>query len=434
MNVHSLGPERYSHFVLFRVDPLASVANLGDDDASKAAALLSNDSYYLGIVMTTAADRYWADGRPELNFKIYLVGQGPSSTPGACVPIFPAPQLAEDHPPIQLPTALPWPNLYVRSYDTITAAITCIHDSPNSFPGSLSKPQREELQRLVSVDYFRLLTSQNEAQAGRKPATPRSSVSAGSRSDHSGSSEDSSSQGVLASEDERSIYGKDDHFFLHGEIYVDLSACPRPPDDPSTCSDCVAELERIRSQWLHSAIGAAKEKRPQMTSEWIRGVQAAGSQRPDDSAGEPVDDDLILPEDAVDERLAKDNAARLKQKVADVLCGRPKRQPPGVVIMPPFRLSAVNSSEGALPRIAPSAPLARADAASPAAAPEPPAPDSAPPALSNEEPHGLREDSSKPSGNRLRAIARAGITSLRSAFIRVTRITGHPRATSRDAR
>ena len=41
--VPPLGPDRYGHFVLLRIDPVASVANLEDEETTRAAALIDTE-------------------------------------------------------------------------------------------------------------------------------------------------------------------------------------------------------------------------------------------------------------------------------------------------------------------------------------------------------------------------------------------------------
>lgn len=310
------GEHRYGQFVFFRLDPLASVAVLDDAKASRAAALLPQD-WFLGIVIQngTLGIRN-AKGRALLNFNVYLLGEGPADPVSAAIPISPAPQLANNHPPIQLDAELPWPNLYAHSFYSVIAVISRIHDGPDQFPVALTAEQTAAFVNLATHDQdhrYDAVRKERAKQAEAREPIPAPVVE---DSDSASDSESIASYDFMLTAEAQAITRKFISRNEYGELWLDPASCPGQPASPSACLEVLNRLGAIGREWYERKIEEAKHRRPQLIREWTQTVGDAGADMPPDhdpsyeSSLSPDDDD-VRPEDAVDYRVECERSERL---------------------------------------------------------------------------------------------------------------------------
>lgn len=319
---HSLahGDQRYGQFVLVRIDTVASVAVLDDAEASRAAALIPHD-WFLGIVINPAHLRVRdAEGVSLLDLSIYLVGVGPPEPAHAAIPIPPAPQLTDGHPPVKLSSdaALPWPNLYAHSFYFLNVVIKRLHDGPDYFPVCLAKEQVHDFRALTIGDqYDRSHAAYAEWVLKNAAARQAHAAAASATGDESESASDSERPGTgsagsddfMFSEDAQAVnelYEKAYRF--QAELWVGPTAeCPGEPAPPSACRAAIIRLNEIVDEWYDRKIAEAKARRSQVIADWsqsVREVAGARVERPDAEAVQSVHaaaaDESIAPEDAID--------------------------------------------------------------------------------------------------------------------------------------
>ncbi|EJD39070.1 hypothetical protein AURDEDRAFT_128511 [Auricularia subglabra TFB-10046 SS5] len=323
------GLQRYGHFVLFRFDLLASVAVLDDAEASRAASQLPQD-WFLGIVTSNAGFMLEnSKGVHLLNLSIFLVGVGPSEPVHAAIPFSPAPQMADGHPPIQLPSELPWPNLYAHSFYTLVAVISRIHDGPDHFSDSLTDDQLVTLNNTVSKDLYHQhddIWEEMVKNAASQP--PRSAMPEGSDTGSEEETDSGGSEDFMLSEDAQLITTRYQSRRLYVELWLDPASCPGQPAPPSACEALKTRLDEIAKEWYDRKIEEAKARRSQLIMEWNQRVRESGGEQATIQAAEyeleeAVDDAPVLPEDAVDYRTER---AR-KETVPDTLALAPLPTP-----------------------------------------------------------------------------------------------------------
>lgn len=313
------GLQRYGHFVLFRFDPLASVASLDDAEASRAAALLPQESF-LGIVIKNAGFQLEnSKGVHVLNLSIYVVGVGAPEPTSAAIPISPAAQLADSHPPIQLPSELPWPNLYAHSFYTVVAVISRIHDGPDYFSVSLTEEQLQDLSDTVLKDLYHRhndVWEEMVRNAGAKQAEPAAPEDPGSESE--GRTDSSGSGDFMLSDEAQLITEKYAYCRTYVELWLDPASCPGQPAPLSACEALKTRLDEITKDWYDRKIREAKGRRSQLIAEWNHRVRDTAGDKaeihaPEFSPEGTFVDELVLPEDAVDYRIQP----RVREAISD---------------------------------------------------------------------------------------------------------------------
>ncbi|EJD39060.1 hypothetical protein AURDEDRAFT_128503 [Auricularia subglabra TFB-10046 SS5] len=306
--VAGLGPERYGYLVFFRLDLQACVASLEDEEASRAAALLPQD-WFAGIILSTGAlDVHNEKDQALLNFSFSLVGEGLPDHAPASVAIGTSPPFLADRPSMSLDQALPWPNLYVHTYYNALTIISRIHHGTGFIPPCLDAEQLLRLRKTEVTDKYH-----------RRPSPIRdvdSELQSGSAANDTGSSDHGTDD--LPSDDVRPIYEILDNVNLYVDLWLDPKALTGTPAPPRAYDEVVRGLRRIWHEWGDRQLSAVKAKHAAVTDEWIRAVDKAQSEqppasvhsRPQSSLEQPLGDDAILPEDAIDYRAEQDMLSR----------------------------------------------------------------------------------------------------------------------------
>ncbi|EJD39053.1 hypothetical protein AURDEDRAFT_171848 [Auricularia subglabra TFB-10046 SS5] len=304
------GPELFGHCVLLRLDPAASVAALQDEEATRSASLISRD-WFLGVTLASGgAGLYAPDGRGFLSFKFCLIGTNlPTEYEPGAVPIAPLEPLIAERPAFNFVPALPVEGLYVHTYPCMYAIVSRIHDTPEKPLAMLSPDEHLRLRQYQSRDEYNqgmfehakevaeyeakqavmLAVPPDEAPVIPIDAEQRSHPSISSVSGSDCDSEVSDIKYLLTEDMQARLR----RVRIFVEVWLDPAFHPGTPTDPAKFKEATAEVEALWEDW--------KER-----------VQAAGD-GPDDTpidVGLPYDDHAVLPEDAVDSRIEKDNLAR----------------------------------------------------------------------------------------------------------------------------
>lgn len=341
----------YGHFVLLRLDPVASVAPLADEESSRAAALLPRD-WFLAIVMSNgSAHLFNSKGKAKLNFKFCLVGIGAPKAGEASVPIESSKKIDDAHPPIPLTAPLRWQDLYVHTFHCVAAVVSRIHHGTGKFPASLSKEQHHELDTTAIGDGYdaedirarQLL----EASAKRAAQDDSGDVDEDSATDEEDEYDRNSSEEeeYHLTDEMRDMF---EDLFLHVELWTDPAACPHQPTDPSKLAEHAASIKAIWRTWRTRTAREAMAKHPQ-TSDWIQAVHSADmdpdeATSPRPSVDLPLDDNAIAPDDSVDRRF--------EREAEDAVANAELHEPPPAVdhdhVDPPLPvpLEAKTSSKG----------------------------------------------------------------------------------------
>ncbi|RPD56377.1 hypothetical protein L226DRAFT_615494 [Lentinus tigrinus ALCF2SS1-7] len=106
-------------FSVVRLDPVAMVQHLGDQEALRAAEASSPQSYVVFVDLDSALP---FPGKPWYGFTVYLVGpclrppeEDSCVTPEMCIPIFPNFDHPEGRDPIRTQSVFPFDNCYIWS-------------------------------------------------------------------------------------------------------------------------------------------------------------------------------------------------------------------------------------------------------------------------------------------------------------------------------
>ncbi|EJD39064.1 hypothetical protein AURDEDRAFT_128507 [Auricularia subglabra TFB-10046 SS5] len=298
-------------FVLVKIDPVASVANLDDEETTRAAAALDRHDWVLGVVLGHSGGSFLDPiAKPVMSLQIELIGQGvPHDKAIASIPIAPSPQLYDDRPPVQPNAPLPWPNLYVHTNYSSSVIISRIHHGSATFEAKLTKEQYEDLFERAFADRY----NWHSLPPVTVPAPPETVVVVDPNQPPGSSDYDTEDS---SSEDPDSLYAQEREEIgtkvirrrIYGEISLDPSMCPGPLGAPVQMEEPVRRIRELWAAWEERRMTELLAKRPQTTA-WAQGV--ADAQTVSDSGSEadaleaPVIDDVIMPEDAIDDRVER---------------------------------------------------------------------------------------------------------------------------------
>ncbi|EJD39059.1 hypothetical protein AURDEDRAFT_171855 [Auricularia subglabra TFB-10046 SS5] len=297
--VPPLGPQQYGYLVWLRFD----------HEASDAGALQFN-----------------AAGDMLLNFAFRLLGEGPSDVRTHSIPIAPAPQLTEERPPIELTPPLPWSNLYVHSHVMSGGIVSCIHHGTGQFKPVLSEAQAKWVFRVVFNDVVTHNNAQATAAAARRAAKVEAALAednANRQSNQDGVRHDTGSDAQSLELDVQSIDDKFQRLRAHVGLWLDPSSSyPGPPASSEAWNTAMDCLKAIWDEWRDRAYDDAKTSGTRKADAWVQSVHPT-SQLPHDKHElllvQPLDDDAVLPEDAVDYRLEQEGARGSSPSVFDVM-------------------------------------------------------------------------------------------------------------------
>lgn len=305
--VSPLGQKRYGYLVWLRLDPEASVRQLEDEEASRAAALLPRDWFLGFIIAGGGAGQRNPEGKVALSFALALIGEGPPDPEGHSVPISPAIQIPDDRVPLQLSSPLPWPNLYVHSQVMAGGIISRLHHGTGQFEPVLTEANISLVYHAIFADF----TARQNAQAQALRAAAGGDSEYGSDSDAEGTEYDTESDADVVEYDTRPVDDKFKRLRMHVELWMDPSAFPGPPTRPENWLDVGKRMSAIWGAWRDRGYEELKTRGARKAEAWLQSVEA-GAPIPDDGNEIALDprasDDAIVPEDAVDYRIEQERA------------------------------------------------------------------------------------------------------------------------------
>ncbi|EJD39046.1 hypothetical protein AURDEDRAFT_171841 [Auricularia subglabra TFB-10046 SS5] len=286
------------------VEPLGTDRYTLDDDMTSRAAALLPQEWFLGVIMANGllvAVHPDGSGSDLLNFRFTLVGEGLPDPAHESFPIAPAVQTSESRPAFVLPSenSLPWPNLYAHTCSSRNALISRVHFRPCSLASCLSAEQLDSLNDAVMDDLYNRDTLRLDAEASapvhEAPGPP--------------SDEDCDSEiGRLAA----LSLDEDMQYKLRGaRLYVELSfdraVCPGLPASPALYDELVRRIDDIWDDWELRMLREIAARGPRQTAEWIQAMADVRDEFADEEDGRglfegPLDDEAVLPEDAIDMR------------------------------------------------------------------------------------------------------------------------------------
>lgn len=292
-------------FVLFRIDPVASVAALEDEETTRAAAALGTQDWVLGVVSGIRGGMSLDPLRkPVMSLQFELFGQGPpSDKPVASLPVAPAPQLYDDRPPIVLDAPLPWPNLYVHTGCPSSIIVSRIHYGPNKFEVNMTKDQFLDMSRKAFDDQMNWDTLPPVATPEPPAETLHVYVNEPRSSSAPGVGDDSSDDGdSFMAEEMAAMNAKLDKLRVYGEICLDPSMCPGPLGIPLNVKEPIFQIRELWADWEERATTEILAKRPE-TNAWAQNLADALDAQSDVASVQTLPDENVItpePEDAVD--------------------------------------------------------------------------------------------------------------------------------------
>ncbi|KZV81971.1 hypothetical protein EXIGLDRAFT_844145, partial [Exidia glandulosa HHB12029] len=121
---------RSGTFVIIKIDPLASVAALEDEQATREAAAL-NPTKVLALYDTPINPEYSALANGlQINAAFRLAGFGPPPAPysAAIIPVYPTPATENGRAPLCPSPPLSWDDCYVYTQERVTGTVRRIYD------------------------------------------------------------------------------------------------------------------------------------------------------------------------------------------------------------------------------------------------------------------------------------------------------------------
>ncbi|EJD39375.1 hypothetical protein AURDEDRAFT_146620 [Auricularia subglabra TFB-10046 SS5] len=301
-------PVDYGTFVVIALDPEASVADLRDEDATRQARLITPTRC---LAIANAVGEFVLSpkaGGPVLSRNFQLVGRGLPGAPysWAATPVSPAAAHPETQRPAVHPSApLPWDDCHIYSMAQHTARVSRIYQSPNSGP-FFPLDEYGEISLTVEEDRAR-------SDSNSEVSVP-SSVSSHGSATGTGNGQNFQSRVSEAFDEGRAMRellpGLVDlglpEVNIYVQLWVDINAAGElgQPEDFFQQGRKVKEIEK---QWADRVVADIRAKRPQTTA-WLEGVTEADA--PDfseDNQNALVEDESIMPEDAIEHRIERAN-------------------------------------------------------------------------------------------------------------------------------
>ncbi|EJD39080.1 hypothetical protein AURDEDRAFT_128520 [Auricularia subglabra TFB-10046 SS5] len=296
-------------FVLLKIDPIASVAALEDEETTRAAAALDSPEWVLGVIVSHRGGRFSSFlQKPLMSLQMELFGHGPPDDKAiASIPISPSPQLYDDRPPVKLSSPLPWPNVYCHTNCASSVIISRIHYGATKFEANLAQGQFEDLSRRAFSDRY----NWHSLPPATTPDPPGEVifVDPGQPEGPYDDNADDSSYG-----DQDSLYAQEMEEMgmkiarqrIYGEISLDPSMCPGGLGDPSQLEEPVARIRELWADWEERRTTEILARRPETTL-WAQDVADACSdlltepENAEEFVRPPAsfDDIAVFPEDAV---------------------------------------------------------------------------------------------------------------------------------------
>ncbi|KZV88754.1 hypothetical protein EXIGLDRAFT_722404 [Exidia glandulosa HHB12029] len=292
--------------VVLRVDPVASVSQIDDEQVRREVAVLKPCkalAFYTSGFGFDVSDR---NGDLKVKGLFSLVGRGLPAAPLSCaaIPIAPSPSHPETgRHPVPTSPPFPLPGCYIHTMRQLNAAVRRIHK--NAATGYALSAEDFRAARIALF---------NDAHSFDPPGNKATSEHADSDSQSSNENNNTDDPGpgnAVETADWKDIAPglsqKDTspRMTVHVELWLSLTES----DELGTPEDVQATVTRLREiekAWAKRQVVEILANRPATTA-WLEGVTPhAEPERPADAAGSTrEDDDLVLPEDAIEHRIER---------------------------------------------------------------------------------------------------------------------------------
>ncbi|KZV94929.1 hypothetical protein EXIGLDRAFT_736164 [Exidia glandulosa HHB12029] len=298
--------DAYNSFVVIAIDPVASVALLEDEQATREAAAMRPTKYLALINKDVGFEMIPEAGMPKLSLQFYFARDGLPDEPNdwAAIPLAPAPP----HPrtgraPVTSSFPLPWSNCHIATLHTLFATVSRIYQHHTPGP-SITRPQRRQLAHMLHRDvseYNRTRT------AGDDPTTEWDEALALAREYVAQAAAEQSLPGEGYRDGARGmmdIFPRNDvaQMKLHVEMWVDVTSIERP-GDPANLEAEIQRLKQIEWEWAKRVVAEslASQSKPE-TSAWLDGIAGADAPAYDEVLDDMDGDMTVVPDDAIEHR------------------------------------------------------------------------------------------------------------------------------------
>ncbi|KZV94935.1 hypothetical protein EXIGLDRAFT_736166 [Exidia glandulosa HHB12029] len=310
-------------FVVIAIDPVASVALLEDEQATREAAAMRPTKYLALINKDVGFEILPEAGVPKLSLHFYFARDDLPNAPneGAAIPLAPAPSHPSNGRASVAPSfPLPWPDCHVATLHSLAAIVSRIYQHPTSGP-ALTRTQRRQVADMVHRDfkqYKPLLADANEptAEWDEALALARECI-AQAAAEQPPPDEEDGARGMM------DIFPRNDvaQMKLHVEMWVDVNSIERP-GDPANLKAEINRLKQIEWDWAKRVVAEslANQTKPE-TSAWLDSISGAEAPAYDEDSDvyDDMDGDMsIVPEDAIEHREQRDTAAAPDNNTAEL--------------------------------------------------------------------------------------------------------------------
>ncbi|KZV88512.1 hypothetical protein EXIGLDRAFT_722621 [Exidia glandulosa HHB12029] len=296
-------PVHRGGFAIIALDPVASVAPLRDEQATREAADIQPSKYLVYINSNVGYNFLPAAGAPRLSLSFYLVGRGlPNAHSWAASPIAPAPA----HPvtgrqPLEVTAPLPWPDCHIHSFVSDAAIVSRLYQHRTPGPSITDHH--------LFWDYSNDDNEAYESDEDEEKVIPEYEAALESFREQLREAEaEAAAEGFFPQEDEsvpmsmEDIFGKRNarELQLHVEMWIDLESISEP-GDPRDFEAEVARLKEIEWEWAKRVVAESMVDRPE-TSAWLDGISGAEAPAYDEVLDDMDGDTSIVPDDAIEHR------------------------------------------------------------------------------------------------------------------------------------
>ncbi|KZV94177.1 hypothetical protein EXIGLDRAFT_835155 [Exidia glandulosa HHB12029] len=328
---HERDSDPLGQFVLIQLDVAASVAQFQDDITAQAAAQISR-RWYLAVAFAAgnAFVQSPTSGEYLLTFEFFLVGHGlPDNYPGAAIPLDATSKHPDGRPPIFPTYPLPWSNLYIYTLCNFDAMVSRVHSGAAPCKARIAQKDRVGVLRYSREDKTKWMIRKPLAPGSsavvHRPPSPGSSDEGSDEDDGPDELPDSDSLNKALEDVQTKVRKAQQHV----EMWLDLSTCSDPCllATPNHILGPLLDIKQIWHDWENRQITELLAKRPH-TQDWLNGVETGDEEESDKPLHGPafdhLDDEAVLPADAVDDRAEE---AYLARRAAQAPNGKPSASP-----------------------------------------------------------------------------------------------------------
>ncbi|KZV84105.1 hypothetical protein EXIGLDRAFT_776869 [Exidia glandulosa HHB12029] len=271
------GSEEYGQYVIISYDPVASVAVLEDEEASRAAAALPRRKHLAVAISTGCISLRNADDVQRLTLEFHLMSEDlPPTEDGAySIPVTPETTHPLDRPPIVPSIPLPWPNFYIETLSNFACIVSRIYYDPLKAYPHMGMEQQDQV-LLYAIEDQRVSTERRLAASFPGVAHPNGAVLIGDGDSEISRTDDSESDEDIQYDNKEiaAIYQKVEQLHIHVEIWTDLSSVdPHSLGRAADFFSQVGQVEQLFSDYESRMLARTLSKPG--TGEWAKSVADA---------------------------------------------------------------------------------------------------------------------------------------------------------------